>query len=86
MTCDCPDWKSNIEKVEAPLMLQAARSGFNPNVGYHGVRFRYCPWCSEPLRERSVKTEEDIIEEELIREGFHRSTPEEIERYGKFVT
>jgi hypothetical protein len=52
MHCDCKDWKENIEKVNAPLLLQAARQGFQ-NVGYDGVRFRYCPWCSKMLVEDS---------------------------------
>ena len=48
MKCDCSDWKLNIDKVNAPLILQVARSGFQ-TAGYDGVPFKYCPWCSKPL-------------------------------------
>ena len=48
MKCNCTDWADNIEELNAPLLLQAARSGFQ-RVGYNGVKFRYCPWCSKPL-------------------------------------
>lgn len=49
MNCNCADWKENIDKVNAPLLLAAARSG--GSVQYDGVRFRFCPWCSRPLKE-----------------------------------
>lgn len=51
MICDCTDWSENIEKVNAPLLLQAARSGFNPAVRYDGKLFTHCPWCGNPLKE-----------------------------------
>lgn len=50
MKCDCFDWQENIEKVNAPLMLQAARSGFDPSVRYDGKQFTHCPWCGNPLK------------------------------------
>lgn len=48
MKCTCQDWKENIDKVNAPLMLQFAR---NPTTtkGYEGKKFIFCPWCSHLL-------------------------------------
>lgn len=53
MKCDCKDWTENIDKVNGPLLLQAARSGFRPEIGYHGKQFKFCPWCATSLREAS---------------------------------
>lgn len=53
MICDCKDWRENIAKVNAPLMLQAARSGFDSSVRYDGKQFTHCPWCGSELR-RSI--------------------------------
>lgn len=39
----CPDWEPNIDKLNGPIMMQAARSGFMWQ--YDGPQFRYCPWC-----------------------------------------
>lgn len=47
-TCDCLDWRENIDEVNAPLMLQAARSGGKWG-GYTGKQFTHCPWCGNPL-------------------------------------
>jgi hypothetical protein len=47
MNCDCKDWLENIAKVNAPILLQAARTG---RSGYDGVRFRFCPWCGDVLK------------------------------------
>jgi hypothetical protein len=48
MECACADWKENIEKVNAPIALQVARSGGRYGH-YTGKRFIYCPWCAKPL-------------------------------------
>jgi len=41
--CSCAAWKANIDILNAPLMLAAAR---NPSHrGYTGEPFGYCPWC-----------------------------------------
>lgn len=54
MICNCIDWKFNIDKVNAPFMLAAAR---NPGrINYDGKQFRYCPWCSKPLRDEGSGT------------------------------
>jgi len=37
------------------------------------------------MKNTKPRSDEEIIEEEMIREGFHRSTPSELERYGKFA-
>jgi hypothetical protein len=37
------------------------------------------------MKSTRPRSDEEIIEEEMIREGFHRSTPSEMKRYGKFV-
>ena len=51
----CPDWEPNIDKLNGPIMMQAARSGFMWQ--YDGLQFRFCPWCGtqipEPQREDS---------------------------------
>lgn len=46
--CSCPAWRANIDKVNAPFVLQAAR---NPQTyrGYDGEPFHYCPWCGTGL-------------------------------------
>jgi hypothetical protein len=45
--CSCADWLENLPKVNAPIMLQAAR---NPHHGgYTGMPFRFCPWCGKGL-------------------------------------
>lgn len=54
MICNCIDWKFNIDKVNAPFILAAAR---NPGrINYDGKQFRYCPWCSKPLRDEGSET------------------------------
>lgn len=44
----CEAFTRNIEKVNAPFLLAAAR---NPQTckGYDGDRFVYCPWCGKKL-------------------------------------
>jgi hypothetical protein len=51
----CEDWEDNIDKINAPFLLQAARTG-NPNQ-YTGVQFRYCPWCSKPRPQEAPKNQ-----------------------------
>ena len=49
MTCTCSLWAQNIEKVNAPRALAAAR---NPGTAdYDGVIFKFCPWCGSTLIE-----------------------------------
>ena len=57
MTCDCPEWAPNIEQVNAPLMLAAARNPSASFLGYTGVHFRFCPWCGKQLVAESVLDE-----------------------------
>ena len=47
--CSCPDWKPQIEKVNAPIQLQSVRSGFRWK--YDGKPFKFCPWCGHELDE-----------------------------------
>lgn len=49
MSCECEDWKQNIDKVNGANSMLFAR---NPTSykGYDGVKFRYCPWCSKALK------------------------------------
>lgn len=69
MTCDCPDWKPNIEKVNAPIINQSLRwSGYK----YDGKVFVYCPWCGAVL--------EDDTPLELTDEPVDRATVEFIEK------
>ena len=48
MICICDDWKSNIDAVNGPIVLQSIRGG----EGYNGKKFVYCPWCGEMLHDR----------------------------------
>jgi hypothetical protein len=50
--CICEKWIANIEKINAPIILQAARTG---TAGYDGEPFIFCPWCGEEL----IKKESD---------------------------
>lgn len=47
MKCECEGWRQNIEKLNAPLLRESARSG--GAVQYDGAPFRFCPWCGTPL-------------------------------------
>lgn len=60
MKCDCNDWQENIANVNAPLMLQAARSGFDPAVRYDGKQFTHCPWCGNPLKASDPKGADSV--------------------------
>lgn len=44
----CDDWNANIKKLNAPIELQAIRSGFKWQ--YDGKPFQFCPWCGAPYR------------------------------------
>jgi len=44
--CTCDKWKANIDKINAPITLQAVKSG---TAGYDGDYFEFCPWCGKPL-------------------------------------
>lgn len=92
MNCNCQDWKENIGKINAPIMLQAARSGFSPSAMYNGVRFRYCPWCALPLHDAGevtaavgqsapVATSQTIVEPSdrnaLNKSGMFKTPPSE---------
>jgi len=52
MKCTCSEWADNIDKVNAPMQLQAIRSGTS---GYVGVYFKFCPWCGKALEQRKEK-------------------------------
>lgn len=62
MICLCKDWSENIAKVNAPLMLQAARSGFDASVRYDGKQFTHCPWCGNPLKESDRPGADSVLE------------------------
>jgi len=47
--CTCADWPVQIEKVNAPIVLQSARSGFRWQ--YDGKPFAYCPWCGSAIQD-----------------------------------
>ena len=47
ITCDCEYWKIGIEKVNAPITLQSASSGYVWQ--YDAKPFRFCPWCGKEL-------------------------------------
>ena len=56
----CSDWKPNIEKVNAPLMLAAARNPHHKQ--YDGKPFRFCPWCGQELYEVVQARDVKILE------------------------
>lgn len=43
--CNCDDWKSNIELLNAPIINHSIRYG----TQYEGKVFAYCPWCGSEL-------------------------------------
>ena len=47
--CKCVGWLNNIEKVNAPIILQSLRCG--NRFKYDGERFEFCPWCGKKLEE-----------------------------------
>jgi len=47
--CDCEDWIPECEKINAPIQLQSARSGFRWQ--YDGKPFKFCPWCGKKLKD-----------------------------------
>jgi len=48
--CSCPDWKPNMEKLNAPNLFLHARNS-ETYKGYEGKIFIYCPWCGKELKE-----------------------------------
>jgi hypothetical protein len=44
--CICLDWRENINKVDAPIILAGIRSS---RPGYTGKKFTHCPWCGSEL-------------------------------------
>lgn len=70
MNCNCKDWLENIAKVNAPLMLQAARSGFHPSANYNGVRFRFCPWCASRLIEEGAPSDPNATDNQPVPPGI----------------
>lgn len=51
--CECVDWETQIRIVNAPIVLQSARSG--GEYSYTGKLFSYCPWCGTKLAQREVE-------------------------------
>ena len=47
ISCPCPDWDVQIQKVNGPIVNQAVRSGFTWR--YDGKPFVFCPWCGNRL-------------------------------------
>ena len=48
----CNYFNEGMEKVNAPLFLQAARTG---GKGYDGIPFKYCPWCGGNIHHKENK-------------------------------
>lgn len=42
--CECEDWRSNIEILNAPYLCNLLAVG-----NYIGKKFDYCPWCGKEL-------------------------------------
>jgi hypothetical protein len=45
--CNCPDWATQIEILNGPIVLQSIRSG--GAYQYPGKQFTHCPWCGNRL-------------------------------------
>jgi hypothetical protein len=49
--CSCDEWEPGVAKINAPIMLAQAR---NPQLTqteeFRFNVFRFCPWCSKPVR------------------------------------
>jgi len=46
MKCDCEDWQENIDKLNAPMVLQQLRGGYCER-GFKQIT--HCPWCGKRL-------------------------------------
>jgi hypothetical protein len=44
--CECDGWKENIDKINAPYMLNLSAIG-----QYDGKAFSFCPWCGTSIKE-----------------------------------
>lgn len=42
----CDYFEIGMKKINAPIVLQAARCG---GIGYDGRLFKYCPWCGSAI-------------------------------------
>ena len=47
--CLCPDFKENVELLNAPFALEIARNPLT-HRGYTGKQFKFCPWCGSELQ------------------------------------
>ena len=45
MSCKCKDWKENIDKLNAGIVMLWTHGG----KGYEGKPIIYCPWCGKKL-------------------------------------
>lgn len=52
----CEDWPVQIELVNGPIVLQAARSGFRNQ--FQGKQFVFCPWCG---KKRPTQANPDML-------------------------
>ena len=52
MECTCPDWKENLNKLNAGFALSAIHG----MGGYEGKQFVFCPWCQCKLKEDKEPT------------------------------
>lgn len=43
--CSCELWKLNIERINAPIILQQIRAG----TSFQCDQFVFCPWCGKSL-------------------------------------
>ena len=50
--CDCQDYKENMPKVDAPILLADLHG-----MKYDGKYFVFCPWCGKKMREPKVDAE-----------------------------
>ena len=56
----CAEWDKNIDSLNAPIILQSIRAGYNT---HHCEIFAFCPWCGKTLQEQ--------VEFESFNDGEH---------------
>jgi hypothetical protein len=57
-TCTCKEWEPGIDKINAYISLQFARSG--GATQYTGKPFEYCPWCGTKLIDEKQKLKKNL--------------------------
>ena len=56
MTCNCKDWKPNIDIIDSYIVMDSIHVWGN-KAGYTGKPFLFCPWCGDKLKKEKAKKE-----------------------------